>query len=91
MIKGVSLGPGDPELITVKGLNALKEADKIYFPGSLFSNGKQSSYSLSILDHYKLDQNKLVGFYLKMSLDRGLDLQDCEKDIYNNYRGRWSK
>ena len=27
----------------------------------------------------------------KMSIDRGLELQDCEKDIYNNYRGRWSK
>ena len=29
--------------------------------------------------------------YLKMNLDKGLDLQECEKDIYNNYRGRWSK
>ena len=28
---------------------------------------------------------------LKMNLDKGLDLQDCEKDIFNNYRGRWSK
>ena len=27
----------------------------------------------------------------KMSIDKGLDLQDCEKDIFNNYRGRWSK
>ena len=27
----------------------------------------------------------------KMSIDRGLELQDCEKDIYNNYRGRWNK
>ena len=27
----------------------------------------------------------------KMNIDRGLDLQDCEKDIYSNYRSRWSK
>lgn len=26
-----------------------------------------------------------------MSIDRGLDLQDCEMDTYNNYRGRWAK
>jgi len=35
----------------------------------------------------------LSGFrdsYLKMNIDRGLDLQDSELDIYNNYRGRWS-
>ena len=28
--------------------------------------------------------------YIKMSLDHGLDLQDSEKDTYENYRGRWS-
>ena len=26
----------------------------------------------------------------KMNIDHGLDLQDCEKDTYENYRGRWS-
>jgi N,N'-diacetyllegionaminate synthase len=29
--------------------------------------------------------------FYNMNLDRGLDLQDCELDIYNSYRGRWSK
>lgn len=29
--------------------------------------------------------------YLKMTEDKGLDLQDCEKDIFKNYRGRWNK
>ena len=26
-----------------------------------------------------------------MTEDKGLDLQDCEKDIFKNYRGRWNK
>ncbi|MEM9338296.1 MAG: precorrin-2 C(20)-methyltransferase [Bacteroidota bacterium] len=69
-IAGVSLGPGDPELITVKGLKLLQQADKVYFPGSRFSDGRKDSYSLSILKHYDLDPNKLTGFYLTMSLDR---------------------
>ena len=69
-ITGVSLGPGDPELITVKGLQVLKEADKIYFPGSQFKGGRKSSYALSILRHYHLETARLEGFYLKMSLAR---------------------
>jgi len=29
--------------------------------------------------------------YEKMNIDLGLDLQECELDTYENYRGRWSK
>lgn len=69
-IYGVSLGPGDPELITLKGLKTLQKVDKIYYPGSLFKNGRKASYSHSILDNYNLDSQKLEGFYLKMDLER---------------------
>ena len=69
-IVAVSLGPGDPGLITVKGLKALENADRIYFPGSLFKDGRKDSYSLSILKHFHLDPGKLKGFYLQMSLER---------------------
>lgn len=70
IIYGVSLGPGDPDLITLKGLKVLQEADRIYYPGSLFKSGVKSSYSLSILEHFKLDEAKLEGFYLEMDLER---------------------
>jgi precorrin-2/cobalt-factor-2 C20-methyltransferase len=69
-IFGVSLGPGDPLLITVKGLQVLQQADKIYYPGSLLADGSTSSYSLQILQHYQLDESKLQGMYLQMSDDR---------------------
>lgn len=69
-IYGVSLGPGDADLITLKGLKILQEADKIYYPGSLFKDGRKASYSLSILDQYHLNSEKLEGFYLKMDLER---------------------
>ena len=45
----------------------------------------------AILPEEFLSISKFRDNYIKMSLDRGLDLQECEKDIYNNYRGRWSK
>lgn len=35
MIKFVGAGPGDPELITVKGMKALQEADCVIYAGSL--------------------------------------------------------
>lgn len=70
IIYGVSLGPGDPDLITLKGLRILQEADKIYYPGSLFASGRKSSYSLSIIEYYKLDETKFEGFYLEMDLER---------------------
>ena len=76
-IYGVSLGPGDADLITLKGLKTLQKVDKIYYPGSLFKDGRKASYSHTILNAYNLDANKLVGFYLKMDLAR---VQ--AKDIY---------
>ena len=38
------------------------------------------------------DLKKLSDFrdiYEKMNIDKGLDVQDVELDIFNNYRGRW--
>lgn len=72
MIYGVSLGPGDPLLITVKGLQILQQADRIYYPGSVLEDGTTSSYSLGILQYHKLDEDKLRGMFLKMSDDRQL-------------------
>lgn len=50
---GVGLGPGDPELITLKGYNALKEADIIFYPMTQSENGQQS-FSLQILDKLEI-------------------------------------
>jgi precorrin-2/cobalt-factor-2 C20-methyltransferase len=35
MLIGVGLGPGDPELLTLKAVNVLKNSEKIYVPGRL--------------------------------------------------------
>lgn len=69
-IYGVSLGPGNPELITVKGLKILLESDVVFYPGSHFSDGRKESYVRPMLDHYQLDADKLKGFFLRMGLDR---------------------
>lgn len=68
-IYGVSLGPGDPDLLTIKGLRILQAADKIFYPGSLLESGKTTSYSLKMLQHFYLDETKLEGFFLTMNGD----------------------
>lgn len=68
-IYGVALGPGDPELLTLKALRVLKEADIIFYPGSIFQ-GIKKSYVHPILAYHHLDKKELHGFFLEMSSDR---------------------
>jgi len=49
-IYGVALGPGDPELITIKALKCLQKSDVIYYPGSYDKEGGKVSFSRNILD-----------------------------------------
>ncbi len=54
-LTGVGLGPGDPELITVKGLKALQSADVIFYPATDISEAGQVSFSARILDALNLN------------------------------------
>ena len=54
-LTAVGLGPGDPELITVKGLKSLQQADVIFYPATYKQNKDITSFSLSILEHYQLN------------------------------------
>lgn len=69
-VYGISLGPGDPGLITLKGLKILQESDIIFYPGSLFEDGRKESFVLPMLQHHQLEEAKLQGFFLRMSGDR---------------------
>lgn len=45
----VSLGPGDPELITVKGFKLLQQADVIYCPATHAEEDKINSRAADIV------------------------------------------
>lgn len=66
-ISGVSLGPGEPELITLKALKALQEADIIYCPGT-----QTKSRSRDILQALPINMEGVRLFHVPMSKDRTL-------------------
>lgn len=59
---GVGVGPGDKELVTVKALRILKEADIIAVP--LMKNGERTAYNI-IADHVK--NKEIMDFVMPMS------------------------
>lgn len=75
----VSLGPGEAELITLKGLNILKNSDCIFCPATLDKEGKRSSRALDILTELGISQNKLSFFHVPMSKDRSLAIEAYNK------------
>ncbi len=67
---GVALGPGDPDLITLKALKALQRVDVVFYPSTVNSKGQTSSMSHRVLKHLDIDQNKLIPVEVSMSYDR---------------------
>lgn len=57
ILTAVGLGPGDPELISIKGLNVLNNADVIYYPATKISANEIISFSLTILQQLNLNIN----------------------------------
>jgi len=55
---GISVGPGDPELITIKGLRSLQQAPVVAFP--LGVNGKPGMAQLIVTEWLRLDQVQLA-------------------------------
>ena len=37
-LTGIGLGPGDPEMVTLKALKVLRQADVIYYPATCFES-----------------------------------------------------
>ena len=70
----VSLGPGDPELITLKGLRALQNADVIFSPTTIIGD-RQLSRATAIIEALGVDSSKIESYYLPMSRDRAATIE----------------
>lgn len=77
----VSLGPGEPELITLKALKILQQADIIYCPSTQNKSGKQISRSADILHALNISSEVISLFHVPMSKKR-----DDALEAYDNIR-----
>lgn len=75
----VSLGPGDPDLVTIKALKILQQVDSIYYPSTTSKSGQIISRSLDILSQLNISKEKLVSFNVPMNKNRTLAIE-----AYNN-------
>lgn len=66
----VSLGPGEPDLITLKGLKALQSADCIFCPETRTASGQIFSRAADILHALDIPDTTLSRFALPMSKKR---------------------
>ncbi|MEU6536258.1 precorrin-2 C(20)-methyltransferase [Streptomyces sp. NPDC047000] len=65
---GVGVGPGDPELVTVKGVNALRAADVIVVP--VMDTGERGRAEATVLHYVPADRIVRVVFALNERTDR---------------------
>ncbi|MFI3327979.1 MAG: precorrin-2 C(20)-methyltransferase [Rikenellaceae bacterium] len=75
----VSLGPGDPELITLKGLKALHASDIIFTPATRSKSGEEFSRSESVVLSLGIDAEKVTRFVVPMSRDRAATIEAYEE------------
>jgi precorrin-4/cobalt-precorrin-4 C11-methyltransferase len=61
----VGAGPGDPELITVKGRKALDSADVVIYAGSLVNPALLDGIKAEIFDSAKMDLDEIVAVVKK--------------------------
>ena len=71
---GVSVGPGDPELLTLKAVRAIKEADCIAIPNK--GDGRRTAFA--IIGEY-LDGKEIIDCETPMTLDRKIVLAAYDK------------
>jgi precorrin-2/cobalt-factor-2 C20-methyltransferase len=76
---GVGVGPGDPELITVKALRTIAACDLVVFPEPEEGGGRHLAFEIARGAMPELENRELMGLYLPMTRDAGIMRLNQEK------------
>ncbi len=80
---GVGVGPGDPELLTLKAVKRIKEADVICLPRKEREDCR--AYRIAVQAVPELAEKEILGFEFEMTSDPG-KLAALHRDIYDRVR-----
>ena len=65
---GIGVGPGDPELMTIKAVKILKECDVIAVPGKVPE--ETVAYRIAVQVCPEIEKKRLIGIYMPMTKDK---------------------
>jgi precorrin-2/cobalt-factor-2 C20-methyltransferase len=77
ILYGVSVGPGDPELMTIKAINTIKNSDIIVVPKS--DKSERVALNIAIKMVPEIINKELIELYMPMSRDKEL-LKRCHEE-----------
>ncbi|WP_099467967.1 precorrin-2 C(20)-methyltransferase [Konateibacter massiliensis] len=69
MLYGVGVGPGDPELLTIKAVRIIKESDVIIVPGEMPQSSVAYKIAVQAVD---LSDKEIVGVSMPMTKDEAV-------------------
>ncbi|MCS7130357.1 MAG: cobalt-precorrin-4/precorrin-4 C(11)-methyltransferase [Archaeoglobaceae archaeon] len=84
----VGFGPGDPELLTLKGYRLLSEADVIIYPGSIIPDGSLKEFSGMKINSHGMKLEEIVTLIEKFVKDgkKVVRVQSGDPSIYGAIR-----
>jgi len=83
ILYGIGVGPGDPELLTLRAVRAIKEADVICLPKA--DKDKCRAYQIALPVVPELKYKKVISFEFAMTKDLD-EMQAMHKEFYNKYK-----
>ena len=85
IVYGVGVGPGDPEMMTLKAVRLIKENDIIAVPGKIPEDAV--AYKIAVQAVPELADKELVPIYMPMVMDRKVQAENHRKgaDLIESY------